>query len=456
VASKTEAQDVKLRILGARTLDQIDGLERARLEARGLPEDALDRIEAALNDGLSLAAAFSRWVVGDELIRNRLKLEPEAYDTDGEALLRALGLSSKEIEEARVTVQGRRRPVSNPKSPLARILARADGVTPEARVRMAKAIAPFLTRRPSVTVASGQQGETARMTVHASVRAAMAQGLGIRIEAGRPAVDGEIHQRIVEARRRARAPLGSEPSSTHFHSPPQHHPSPPEPELVFAERRRLPDRRKGYIQKATVGGHKVYLHTGEFDDGELGEIFIDMHKEGAAFRSLMNNFAIAISIGLQYGVPLEEFVDAFVFTRFEPAGEVTGNDSIRRATSILDYIFRELAVSYLGRDDLAEVENVSHDGLGAGASEGEEPTAPVRPEQLISRGFSRGVMPDNIVQFQSRKGSARLEQSDAPAITPQRSPEYLSDACPSCGHFTLRPDDGVAVCDACGATVQTA
>jgi ribonucleoside-diphosphate reductase alpha chain len=162
------------------------------------------------------------------------------------------------------------------------------------------------------------------------------------------------------------------------------------------ERERLPHRRKGYTQKAIVGGHKVYLRTGEYEDGRVGEIFIDMHKEGAAFRSLMNNFAIAISIGLQYGVPLEEFVDAFVFTRFEPAGEVTGNDSIRKATSILDYIFRELAVSYLGRDDLAEIEHVSHDGLGGGVNEGEEPTVPaqpVRPEQLISRGFSRGVMP---------------------------------------------------------------
>ncbi len=120
---------------------------------------------------------------------------------------------------------------------------------------------------------------------------------------------------------------------------------------VERSRRKLPDRRKGYIQKASVGGHKVYLHTGEYEDGELGEIFLDMHKEGAAFRSLMNNFAVAISIGLQYGVPLEEFVDAFVFTRFEPAGEVAGNEAIRSATSILDYVFRELGVSYLRRDD---------------------------------------------------------------------------------------------------------
>ena len=460
-ASKTEADDVRLRILGARTLDQIDGLERHRLESRGLNEDALDRIEQALKEGLSLSAAFSRWVVGDDLIRKRLGLDPEAYDTDGEALLRALGISPREIDEARIAVQGRRRPVSNPKSPLARILALADGVTPEARVRIAKAIAPYLSRQPVVTIATGEQSDTTRMTVHASVRAAMGAGLGVRIEAGRPAVDGELQHRIAEAKRRARAPLASETQAPTFERQPQ--PAAPvhthaDDEVYLAERRRLPDRRKGYIQKATVGGHKVYLHTGEFDDGELGEIFIDMHKEGAAFRSLMNNFAIAISIGLQYGVPLEEFVDAFVFTRFEPAGEVTGNDSIRKATSILDYIFRELAVSYLGRDDLAEIENVSLDGLGGGANEGEEPTAPaapVRPEQLISRGFSRGVMPDNIVPFTARRLAERLEETEGPAITPQRSPEYLSDACPTCGHFTLRPDDGIAVCEACGATVQT-
>ncbi|OYW43045.1 MAG: hypothetical protein B7Z38_02985 [Rhodobacterales bacterium 12-64-8] len=460
-ASKTEADDVRLRILGARTLDQIDGLERHRLESRGMPEDALERIEQALKEGLSLAAAFSRWVVGDDVIRKRLGLEPEAYDTDGEALLRALGISAREIDEARIAVQGRRRPVSNPKSPLARILARADGVTPEARVRMAKTIAPMLARPPVVTIASGDQADATRMVVHASTRAAMAAGLGIRIEPGRPAVDAELQQRISEARRRARAPLNSEqaPALDRFAPPPAMSiPETPD-EVVFAERRRLPDRRKGYIQKASVGGHKVYLHTGEFDDGELGEIFIDMHKEGAAFRSLMNNFAIAISIGLQYGVPLEEFVDAFIFTRFEPAGEVTGNDSIRKATSILDYIFRELAVSYLGRDDLAEVDNVSHDGLGGGAREGEEPTVPVqqmRPEQLISKGFSRGVMPDNIVPFTARRVAERLEEAEGPPLTTQRGADYLSDACPACGHFTLRPDDGVALCEACGATVQTA
>src|SRR4029077_1732644 len=139
----------------------------------------------------------------------------------------------------------------------------------------------------------------------------------------------------------------------------------------IAKRHRLPQRRAGYTQKAIVGGHKVYLHTGEYADGTLGEIFIDMHKEGAAFRSLMNCFAIAVSLGLQYGVPLEEFVEAFTFTRFEPAGFVMGNDSIKNATSVLDYIFRELGVSYLGRNDLAHVTPHQDHDLGGGIDEGQ-------------------------------------------------------------------------------------
>ena len=132
-----------------------------------------------------------------------------------------------------------------------------------------------------------------------------------------------------------------------------------------------------------VGGHKVYLRTGEYVDGRIGEIFIDMHKEGAAFRSLMNNFAIAISVGLQYGVPLEEYVDAFTFTRFEPAGFVQGNDAIKNATSILDYVFRELAISYLGRTDLAHVDpsDIGHDALGKGDDQSRAPQTAAQSNQ---------------------------------------------------------------------------
>ncbi|NEX91340.1 ribonucleotide reductase, partial [Caulobacter sp. 17J65-9] len=209
------------------------------------------------------------------------------------------------------------------------------------------------------------------------------------------------------------------------------------------ERRKLPDRRKGYIQKASVGGHKVYLHTGEYDDGEVGEIFIDMHKEGAAFRSLMNNFAIAVSIGLQYGVPLDEFVDAFVFTRFEPAGRVTGNDSIRSATSILDYIFRELAVSYLDRSDLANAEpETGADGFGHRVDAEEEEDAPLPASKFISKGFARGAAPDNLVVVPfGAKSRTRAAEEAAQA-----------DVCSSCGDLAVVRKGPDLVCDSCGAT----
>ncbi|MEL7487919.1 MAG: vitamin B12-dependent ribonucleotide reductase, partial [Pseudomonadota bacterium] len=279
-------------------------------------------------------------------------------------------------------------------------------------------------------------------------------------------------------------------------------------------RRRLPDRRKGYIQKAIVGGHKVYLHTGEFDDGELGEVFIDMHKEGAAFRSLMNNFAIAVSLGLQYGVPLEEFVDAYVFTRFDPSGPVQGNDQIKHATSILDYIFRELAISYLGRSDLAHMDpsESAVDAIGHGV-EGEKMREDA--SRLISKGFSRSTVTDNLVvlrggdfdrlrpaadedrtadtddddidDIDAAPARADAPQRDAADIDTPRAPEieaqiakladavnqkappgslvdpggaqrqarikgYEGDACPECGQFTLVRNGSCLRCDSCGAS----
>ncbi len=183
-------------------------------------------------------------------------------------------------------------------------------------------------------------------------------------------------------------------------------------ERLYRDREKLPNRRKGYTQKAIVGGHKVYLRTGEFDDGRLGEIFIDMHKEGAAFRAMMNNFAIAISLGLQYGVPLDEYVEAFTFTKFEPAGMVVGNDAIKNATSILDYVFRELAVSYLSRHDLAHVDQSDLDktSLGKGITEGK--TTP------FSKGLYRGASPVKLV---SNLGAEPKGFGGTPAPAPARA-----------------------------------
>ena len=262
-------------------------------------------------------------------------------------------------------------------------------------------------------------------------------------------------------------------------------------EIIRRDREKMPQRRRGYTQKAIVGGHKVYLRTGEYEDGQLGEIFIDMHKEGAGFRAMMNNFAIAVSVGLQYGVPLDEFVDAFTFTKFEPAGMVQGNDSIKNATSILDYIFRELAVSYLDRTDLAHVkpEGASFDDIGRGEEEGvsnlravEEAKAAKGIEvlkQMVSTGYHRNRVPQEFVVYQGGQmagamavGAVALDTTlDAAVAVTTRVPEvataaltpmdhrtkakmqgYEGDPCGECGNYTLVRNGTCMKCNTCGGT----
>jgi ribonucleoside-diphosphate reductase alpha chain len=198
-------------------------------------------------------------------------------------------------------------------------------------------------------------------------------------------------------------------------------------------RRVLPNRRSGYTQKAKIGGHSVFLRTGEYEDGDLGEIFLDMHKEGAAFRSILNSFAIAVSLGLQYGVPLEEYVDAFTFTRFEPNGIVQGHDYIKMATSVLDYIFRDLAISYLGRHDLGQI----------------------KPEDLAATAARGSSAPETgYVRKEAESESGRTGRSAA-ARDPRRTARrkgYEGDPCPVCGHLTLVRNGTCMKCETCGAT----
>ncbi len=263
-------------------------------------------------------------------------------------------------------------------------------------------------------------------------------------------------------------------------------------EIIKSHREKMPQRRKGYTQKANVGGHKVYLRTGEYEDGKLGEIFIDMHKEGAGFRAMMNNFAIAVSVGLQYGVPLEEFVDAFTFTKFEPAGMVQGNDSIKQATSILDYVFRELAVSYLDRTDLAHVkpEGATFDDLGRGEEENLGNVSELREKaankslevlkQISSSGYLRNRLPQDLVVLQG--GQSADADAGLQGLTPQISGSgdialavksstavssggvsldarakakmqgYEGEACGECGNYTLVRNGTCMKCNTCGGT----
>jgi ribonucleoside-diphosphate reductase alpha chain len=242
----------------------------------------------------------------------------------------------------------------------------------------------------------------------------------------------------------------------------------------LSSRRRLPNKRYGYTQKAKIGGHNVYLRTGEYPDGTLGEIFLDMHKEGAGFRSLMNCFAIAVSLGLQHGVPLDEFVDAFVFTKFEPSGMVQGNDHIKMAMSVIDYIFRELAINYLGRNDLSQ---------GDDRSAEIEPETAIEREEVILNGHhesfqatpSKEAVPSNGNGKGHHPGGASAAaaapaEAAAPAVAKAAVPAsttvlsysekarqarlkgYEGDPCPECGSWTLVRNGTCLKCDTCGTT----
>ncbi|MCK5377508.1 MAG: vitamin B12-dependent ribonucleotide reductase, partial [Acidobacteria bacterium] len=219
-----------------------------------------------------------------------------------------------------------------------------------------------------------------------------------------------------------------------------------------ARRNRLPQRRTGFTQKASVGGHKVYIRTGEYEDGVVGEIFLDMHREGAAFRSLMNCFAIAVSLGLQYGVPLEEYVDAFVFTRFEPSGMVGGHDRIKMATSVIDYVFRELAITYLDRNDLAQVslEDIRHDALGEGSDQ--HKVAPDDKDLAEVHPIAVGQSGEEPVARATTSAGGVAITPNHTAVQQARYMGYEGDPCPECGSLTLVRNGTCLKCDSCGGT----
>jgi len=422
-----DVESAERRLLGRRTLAGAPGIDHAALRARGLTDLELEAVEAALIQVERLDDAFRAPVLDPGFLRDVLGVE----DGGEGSLLIHLGFTPEAVAEAQAWAFGHGDLSTWPEAPEALRPILADPGAFEARLRAA--LEPH-SQAPDLTPADLDWRASAAQAVRA---------LGEAARAGRRAV--RLMRRPAPSGRWLELPEADAPRERRR-----------EPETRAVERvvekvverdrtrRKLPDRRKGYIQKAAVGGHKVYIHTGEYDDGELGEIFIDMHKEGAAFRSLMNNFAIAISIGLQYGVPLDEFVDAFVFTRFEPAGRVTGNDSIRSATSILDYIFRELGVSYLDRHELANAdpEGLNADGLGGGAGDDGAPEA-VPAARFISKGFARGAAPDNLVVLPF--GQQRRETPPGP-----NSPTEAT-ACPACGDFSLQQRGAGWICDTCGA-----
>ncbi|HEY0867502.1 MAG TPA: vitamin B12-dependent ribonucleotide reductase [Fimbriimonas sp.] len=394
--SHGQIDDIILYALGHKALPRgtaapaEEGITRESLKAKGFTDEKLDAIDQALENAFEIGFAFNKWTLGEEFCTDVLGLTREQLDDWQFNMLSALGFSKQQIEAANeyvcgsMTVEGaphlkeEHLPVFDCANKCGRKGQRY--IHAEGHIRQMAAAQPFL---------SGAISKTINLPAHATVQDVhdaywLSWTLGLKANAlyrdgsklSQPlnASSDDAAAAILEAgldeEREAEGVKPEDPNLT----PHASRLAPSEVEelatkLVYryiSRRRSLPGRRKGYTQKARVGGHKVYLRTGEFEDGSLGEIFVDMHREGAAFRSLMNCFAIAISLGLQYGVPLEEFVEAFVFTRFEPNGTVIGHDNIKMSTSVIDYIFRELALSYLGRTDLVQVkpEDLRGDAVG--------------------------------------------------------------------------------------------
>ena len=512
--SESEIESIERYALGHGSLKNFNGaISHDGLSAKGFTAEALAALESALKDAFDIKFAFNKWTLGEEFCTGALGLDATQLDDMSFDMLAHLGFSKDDIEAANTYVCGamtlegaphladEHLPVFDCANACGRIGKRVLSV--ESHIRMMAASQPFITGAISKTInmpndATVDDCKDAYMLswqLGLKANALYRDGSKLSQPLQASLIDDNLEddeETLAEAYNdnaaaAARAEIITERIIERM-----------------IEREKLPDRRKGYTQKAIVGGHKVYLRTGEYDDGRLGEVFIDMHKEGAAFRSLMNNFAIAISIGLQYGVPLEEFVEAFTFTRFEPSGLVEGNETIKMATSILDYIFRELAVSYLSRSDLAHAKpaDLMPDAMGEGHDESDMDImedAITAVEKLTSQGFVRsqkltvikGGASDKKAQPQPAAAEATQAVAaaggGATASVPQsvsggavestaggtmnvestlvetvdihmervreaRMRGYEGDSCPECGNFTLVRNGTCLKCDTCGGT----
>ena len=394
--SESQIAEIEAYAVGHGNINQAPAINPTTLKAKGFTDEKIEVLNEAMKSAFDIKFVFNKWTLGEDFCKNVLNFTEEQLDDVSFEMLPALGFSKKDIEAANLHVCGamtlegaphlkqEHYPVFDCANACGKIGKRYLSV--ESHIRMMAAAQPFISGAISKTInmpndATVEDCANAYMLswklalkANALYRdgSKLSQPLNSSLIADDDddAVDNLIEQPAAARTAKVTEKIVEKVVEKYVHA-----------------REKLPNRRQGYTQKAIVGGHKVYLRTGEFGDGRLGEIFIDMHKEGAAFRAMMNNFAIAISLGLQYGVPLEEYVDAFTFTKFEPAGMVQGNDAIKNATSILDYVFRELAVSYLGRYDLAHVDisDFSNTALGKGVKEGKT--------NLISTGWTRGYKP---------------------------------------------------------------
>jgi len=423
--SESQIAEIEAYAVGHGNMNQAPGVNPGSLKAKGFTDEKIEAVNAGLKSAFDIKFAFNQWTLGADFLKDVLKVSDEQLSDMSFNLLEHVGFSKKEIEAANIHVCGAMTlegapflkaedlPVFDCANPCGKIGKRYLSV--ESHIRMMAAAQPFISGAISKTInmpneATVEDCKNAYMLswkLALKANALYRDGSKLSQPLNSALIeDEEDEDDAVEAL--AAAPAAAQAVQVTEKIVEKI------VERLVRDREKLPNRRQGYTQKAVIGGHKVYLRTGEFGDGRLGEIFIDMHKEGAAFRAMMNNFAIAISLGLQYGVPLEEYVEAFTFTKFEPAGMVQGNDAIKNATSILDYVFRELAISYLGRHDLAHIDtsDFSNTAIGKGIKEGKT--------NLISTGWTRGHKPTLIQggqagerQLAEPKGSATAAPAKA-------------------------------------------
>jgi ribonucleoside-diphosphate reductase alpha chain len=513
--SQEQIEDVVAYVVGHKSLKGAPFINHETLTEKGFDTDAIARLEAALENAFEIRFAFNKFTLGEEFLRDRLKVADEQLNDWSFDLLSYMGFTKDQVNAANeyacgtMTIEGaphlqdQHLPVFDCANKCGKKGQRF--IHAEGHIRMMAAAQPFLSGAISKTINLPQNA------THRDIHEAYMLSWKLGLKANALYRDGSKLSQPLNSSSDDAAAVILEASLEDAYGVAEEQVAAVAQKLVYryiARRRLMPSRRRGYTQKARVAGHKVYVRTGEYEDGTLGEVFIDMHREGAAFRSLMNCFAIAISLGLQYGVPLEEFVEAFVFTRFEPNGPVTGHDNIKMSTSVIDFIFRELAMTYLGRYDLVQVspEDLRSDFAGSSRQpllefEDEEETqidahnAPgFAREDHDSRGFRKGaVLIDSVVVDAplpapgaglgggangngarngngAPKGGANAEIVEprnggvtavmsAPSMTAladrireARLKGYEGDPCGDCGSFTLVRNGVCLKCNSCGAT----
>jgi ribonucleoside-diphosphate reductase alpha chain len=461
--------------LGTGTLEGSPAISLQSLRQKNLSEESMRIVESALSSAFSLDSCFSPHILGTECMK-ALGIEESDYTSPSFSLLARLGYSSEDIEQAELYACGTMGLEGAP-GLKEEDLSVFDTATPSgklgtrsidwrAHIAMMSAVQPFVTGAISKTInmpntVTSEEVKGAYMLAWKSMLKSIAlyrdgSKLSQPLSALSPGVD-IIADSIVALQSGDLSNSDSDqPDPTDLIAATYFSPELPGlPQSPRGLRKSLPNRRKGYTQKAKIAGHSVFVRTGEYEDGNLGEIFLDMHKEGAAFRSILNSFAISVSLGLQYGVPLEEYIDAFTFTRFEPNGMVQGHDYIKMATSVLDYIFRDLAISYLNRHDLGQIkpEDLVSTAIQPKSpfenGRSSHPTKPIQTKNLDS--IQESQNPTSIAASKTTAQNASI----SPLIKSVRSAKlkgYEGDPCPVCGHLTLVRNGTCLKCDTCGST----